>query len=569
MIKILATQISYFLNQNQLRRNVGALLQYVFFLLAVIAVFTVLFHVIMIYGEGREYSWITGLYWTLTVMSTLGFGDITFHSDLGRAFTILVLLTGIVLLLIMLPFAFIRFFYAPWIEAQIHIQCPRSAPPNMTGHVIICRYDSIAPNLIKRLQHRDIPYFVIESDSAAAVALHNEGISVVQGDVDSSDTYERLRVGEARLIFANAADTINSNITLTIRDVAPDVTVVASAENEDSIDILELSGATTVLPLKKMLGENLANRVNAGGKRSHIVRDLGAWTVVEFTVNNTQFEGQKLRDTKIRELAGVNIVGVWERGRLLPAAPDMTLSELSVPVAVGTKGQAQKLDELLALHETEALPGSVLVIGGGKVGCSAAAALKEKGLTVFVVDCDPELLGGLKHVADRVTIGDAADRETLMRGGLTEASLVILSTNDDAVNVYLSIYCRRLNPDIRIVSRITHEKNLEAIHRAGTDFVLSYATLGAEAILAAVLGREPLIMGEEVEIFNVAVPPSLAGRTLSESGIGALTGLVVLAVESGHQTNASPFPSTELPADGRLTVLGTPLQLMSFKKQFR
>jgi transaldolase / glucose-6-phosphate isomerase len=36
--------------------------------------------------EGREHSWITGVYWTLTVMSTLGFGDITFETDLGRLF---------------------------------------------------------------------------------------------------------------------------------------------------------------------------------------------------------------------------------------------------------------------------------------------------------------------------------------------------------------------------------------------------------------------------------------------------------------------------------------------------
>ena len=42
--------------------------------------------------EGQAHSWLTGLYWTLTVMSTLGFGDITFHSDLGRAFSIVVLM---------------------------------------------------------------------------------------------------------------------------------------------------------------------------------------------------------------------------------------------------------------------------------------------------------------------------------------------------------------------------------------------------------------------------------------------------------------------------------------------
>ncbi len=46
-------------------------------------------------------------------MSTLGFGDITFHSDLGRLFSIVVLFSGIVFLLVMLPFTFIQFFTPP------------------------------------------------------------------------------------------------------------------------------------------------------------------------------------------------------------------------------------------------------------------------------------------------------------------------------------------------------------------------------------------------------------------------------------------------------------------------
>ena len=569
IMKFLSTQISYFLNQGQIKRNINALLQYIAFLIAVIAVFTVLFHLIMTYWENRGFSWLTGLYWTLTVMSTLGFGDITFHSDLGRAFTIVVLLSGIVLLLIVLPFAFIRFFYAPWIEAQIHVQCPRAAPPDINGHVIICKYESVAPNLIKRLAHRSIPYFVIEPDPVAAVQLHNDGISVVQGDIDSRRTYERLRVEHAALVFLNAADTTNTNIALTIREIAPDVKLVAVAENEDSIDILELSGVTEVLPLKSMLGESLASRINAGGQRSHIVRTLDRWRVAEFTVHNTRFEGMLLRDAKFREVAGVNIVGVWDRGVLQPARPDMVLTDLAVPVAVGTKEQINKLETMLAGDGTSPLPTSVLVIGGGKVGGIAAASLKEDRIKVFVVDRNPELADGLREVADRVTIGDAADRDTLMRGGLKEASLVILSTNDDAVNIYLSIYCRRLNSNIRIVSRITHERNLEAIHRAGTDFVLSYSMLGAEAVLSSLLGREPLIIGEDVELFNVPVPPLLEGKTLADSGVGAETGLVVLAVHENGRVNADLAPALQFPADGRLTLLGTPLQLMTFKRLYR
>src|SRR5688572_370778 len=76
IMKFLATQVTYFLSQNQTRQNIKALAKYLFYLFFIITAFSILFHFLMAY-EGRDYSWITGLYWTLTVMSTLGFGDIT------------------------------------------------------------------------------------------------------------------------------------------------------------------------------------------------------------------------------------------------------------------------------------------------------------------------------------------------------------------------------------------------------------------------------------------------------------------------------------------------------------
>ena len=87
-----------------------------------------LFHVIKVRVEGEQHSWITGFYWTLVVMTTLGFGDITFTSDIGRLFSIVVLLSGVVLLLVMLPFMFISLFYAPWLEARVRLRAPREVP---------------------------------------------------------------------------------------------------------------------------------------------------------------------------------------------------------------------------------------------------------------------------------------------------------------------------------------------------------------------------------------------------------------------------------------------------------
>jgi hypothetical protein len=153
-VKFLSSQLAFILGQREMRRNLRALLSYLALLTATIGAFSALFHAIMLY-EDQQHSWLTGLYWTLTVMSTLGFGDITFQSDLGRSFSILVLLSGIVMLLILLPFTFIRFFYAPWLEAQVRLRAPRRAAEGTRNHVIICRYDEIAR--AHPAARRDIP----------------------------------------------------------------------------------------------------------------------------------------------------------------------------------------------------------------------------------------------------------------------------------------------------------------------------------------------------------------------------------------------------------------------------
>ena len=105
-MKFLPSVVSYFLKGESTRQNIRMLLRFFLALFVMITAYSVIFHLLMA-AEGQRHSWITGLYWTMVVMSTLGFGDITFHSDVGRIFSILVLLSGVIFLLILLPFAFI------------------------------------------------------------------------------------------------------------------------------------------------------------------------------------------------------------------------------------------------------------------------------------------------------------------------------------------------------------------------------------------------------------------------------------------------------------------------------
>lgn len=102
------------------------------------------------------------------------------------------------------------------------------------------------------------------------------------------------------------------------------------------------------------------------------------------------------------------------------------------------------------------------------------------------------------------------------------------------------MYCRRLNPDVRILTRVTHERNVEAIQRAGADFVLSYASLGVHGVPSIVQERELVVLGEGVNLFCVPPPRSLVGKTLLEAGIGERTGLNVIAVQGGGQVESTP-----------------------------
>lgn len=562
-MKVLSTHLATLINQKESRQNLLALGRFFLLLVTVITVYSVLFHVIMLV-EGRRFSWLTGLYWTMTVMSTLGFGDITFQSDIGRVFSLIVLLSGILLLLIMMPFLFIRLFYAPWLESHLRVRAPRAAPEDVRDHVIICTMDATTPGLMLKLRRHGIPFYAIEADAERAARMHLDGIPVVQGFFDDRPTYEALHADRARLVVANSDDPNNTNITLTVRSTAPKTPIVAMANRMDSVDILRLSGADFVLPLKERLGEQLANRVNTNKAMAHVIGNYRDQLIAEFPVQGTPFVGRAIRDARLREISGVSIIGVWEGGHLNPAHPDTVLTDMSVPVVIGTAAQIDELNIMLVIYSGPEEP--VIVVGGGTVGQAATRALRQQGVRVNMIESNPT--PGLEEVPDRLIVGDAAELHVLMEAGLEPAPTVLLTTHDDAINIFLAVYCRRLQPDLRIVSRVTYERNIEAVLRAGANFVLSEAWLGAEIIMAQVMHREMIILGEGLELLSIPLPPSLAGKTLAQSEIGARTGMNVIGIEEEGHIATNPSATTKLPLGGQLIALGSPAQRELFTRYF-
>ncbi|WP_285907573.1 potassium channel family protein [Pseudodesulfovibrio pelocollis] len=548
-MKFIPAQITYLIRDRRAQRNLRALVKFLLFLLACITLYSVLFHVLM-EREGQEFSWVTGFYWTLTVMSTLGFGDITFTSDLGRMFSLVVLLSGVVFLLVMLPFTFIQFFYAPFLEAQTKSRVRRDMPETASGHLIIVGSDPVALNLAVRLDQFHYDHCILVQDVHHALDLLDQGYKPVVGPSDDPETYQRLRADHAAMVVLLNDDMKNTNAAFTIREVAPKVPIVANADSEESVDILEMAGASHVFQFMRMLGEMLARRNLGAGTRSNVIGSVHELLLAEAPAQGTPLVGRTIRDCGLRDIAGMNIVGLWDRGRIEAPRPETVIGQGSILVLAGTRAQLDAFDAFAG--PTSAVSAPVLVLGGGRVGRATAQTLAAQGVDYRIVEKNPKLIRDRKHYVH----GSASDLDTLEAAGINKASSVFVTTHNDDLNIYLTIYCRRLRPDIQIVSRATLDRNISVLHKAGADLVMSYATITANTVINLLSPGKVLTLTEGLNIFRVKVHSSLAGTTLMDSGLRQGTGCSVIAVAHGDELEVNPDPTRPLDAADSLYVIG-------------
>jgi len=562
-MKFVTSVMTTFLQEKTAKKNFGRLIKFILFLIVLISLYTVIFHVLMVTIEDQpQHSWFSGFYWTLTVMTTLGFGDITFQTDIGRIFSTVVLVSGVLLLLVVLPFTFIQFFYAPWLESYNRTKTPNELPETVNQHIIITELDPVTRTLIKRLVNYKYDYYILVSDAQKAMEYYENGYKVVLGDLDDPETFHNIRFKHAAMMVSTGSDMVNTNACFTAREVSEEVPVITMASRPESVDILGLAGSSQVLQLPQMLGQSLARRTLGGSARVHVIGRFDQLVVGEAPAIGTPLVGKTLAESKLRENIGVNVVGIWERGVFSVAQPNTLINERTVLVLAGTVNQLRNYDEYFGIFHSEDKP--VLIIGGGRVGLATAKSLADRQMDYMILDKDPSRIKNPDHFM----YGDAADLESLKKAGLEEAHTIIITTNRDDVNIYLTLYCRKLRPDIQITARATEERNVNTLHRAGADFVMSYATMGANAIFNVLERGEVLMLAEGLNVFRVSPPPKYIGKNLIESQIRQQTGCNVVAIKRDGEMLANPDPETVITEDCEMVMIGDYASEEKFTQNF-
>lgn len=311
---------------------------------------TIIYSLIFIYltkieQHPEQADIVTAVYWVITSMTTVGYGDVLLTSNTGRAFSVLVQLSGVVMIFgMMFPLVI-----TPWLERTIKVTLPLQAPEGMKDHIIVCGYNRLVETLIDELKEHEISFIIVENDEHLIHELVEKEIPCIFGAASDEEVLENANIETARLVIANDTDEENANIVLTAREYT-DVDIIAMVEDTSKAKYLKYAGASKVVSPKTLFGRFI-------GKKAidpFVSRLTGATeffegvSIVEFPIYpNSQLIGNTLETSAIRERTGANIVGIWKSGSLSfnPHAGDI-IKDNSVLLAIGTTNQLSELKKL-------------------------------------------------------------------------------------------------------------------------------------------------------------------------------------------------------------------------------
>lgn len=496
-------------------------------------------------------------------MSTLGYGDVSFTSDPGRLFSIFVLLSGVIFMLVLLPFTFMELFYAPWVELRAANRIPRKVNDAMSGHVILTFYGPVASALIERLKQFKYPYVVVLPDANEVMQLVDSGTNAIHGELNLPQTYINARVEQASLVATTRTDIVNTTVVFTVRGITKTTPVIATARDSDSKDVLRLAGCTRVLDLTHLMSEALARRAIGGDELIHVVGNIDDLLIAEVDASKTNLVGVDY--VTAQQQTSVSIVGFWDRGYFQVGEQDSKIEANVVLVMAGSKQQLDEFNRLYCSKPATDPHKPVIIIGGGRVGRATARALARRGIDYRIVE---QLAERVPSSDDKYILGSASDKNVLRQAGMDEAPTIIITTREDETNTYLTIFSRLLRPEIQIICRATLESSVAGLHRAGSDIVMSYASMGSSALFNLLQRSDLLMVAEGLDVFKLQVPKQLAGKTLAEADVKNLTTCSVIGIDKDHQTITNPELETVLQAEDEIVLIGTPEGERKFLKLF-
>src|SRR3954453_2001477 len=215
----------------------------------------------------------------------------------------------------------------------------------LRDHFIVCGFGRVGRQVAHDLRAAGAPYVVIDDDEVNREAAYAPGVRFIKARPSDDDALRGAGIERARAVIA-CGDPAAENIfiALPVRELRPDIAIVARASQEDTEPKLRRAGADRVISLYKSSGTEMA-RLALHPNVSGTMDVAAEYRLEEITVQHASIGAERtVGDVR----GGSFIVGVRHAdGSFSPQpAADTVLREGDVVMAIGPARTLERLEEL-------------------------------------------------------------------------------------------------------------------------------------------------------------------------------------------------------------------------------
>jgi len=302
-----------------------------------------------------DYSFINAIYMTIITISTVGFKEVEPLDAESKIFTILLILTSIII------YGYVISVLTEYISnyrlyEELKFKKMQKKINKLKNHTIVCGYGRNGRQAIAKLLSYNKPCVIIESDiELIDVIEHDHDILYVKGDATDDETLLKAGIDKASsLITTLPSDANNLYVVLSARQLNKNCTIVSRASNDSSYSKLIIAGADNVIMPDKLGGAHMASlvvtpdimefidRLSIEGESSSNIEEL----IIEDLPQ--EYKNKSILDLDLRKRTGCTVIGFKTPEKLYIINPDATtkLVENSKLIVIGNPQEIEKLNNL-------------------------------------------------------------------------------------------------------------------------------------------------------------------------------------------------------------------------------